>query len=228
MKEIDPSLEAYVEAEIIPRYAHFDRAHSTDHVRSVIDRSLALARRYDVDPDMVYVIAAYHDTGLAFGRERHHIDAGRILAEDAELRRRFDSERIATMREAVEDHRASSGHAPRSIYGRIVAEADRCIDTQTILRRTVQYGLAHCPALTREEHFARCREHLQHKYAEGGYLRLWLPESDNARRLAELREAIRDGERLRRLFDAIFDAETSGSAGGTPDRTEAGEAAEAR
>ena len=131
---------------------------------------------------MVYVIAAYHDTGLAFGRERHHIDAGRILAEDAELRRRFDSERIATMREAVEDHRASSGHAPRSIYGRIVAEADRCIDTQTILRRTVQYGLAHCPALTREEHFARCREHLQRKYAEGGYLRLWLPESDNARR----------------------------------------------
>ena len=156
------------------------------------------------------------------------IDAGRILAEDAELRRRFDSERIATMREAVEDHRASSGHAPRSIYGRIVAEADRCIDTQTILRRTVQYGLAHCPALTREEHFARCREHLQRKYAEGGYLRLWLPESDNARRLAELREAIRDRERLRRLFDAIFDAETSGSAGGTPDRTEAGEAAEAR
>ena len=73
MKEIDPSLEAYVEAEIIPRYAHFDRAHSTDHVRSVIDRSLALARRYDVDPDMVYVIAAYHDTGLAFGREHHHI-----------------------------------------------------------------------------------------------------------------------------------------------------------
>ena len=201
MKEIDPSLEAYVEAEIIPRYAHFDRAHSTDHVRSVIDRSLALARRYDVEPDMVYVIAAYHDTGLAFGRERHHI---------------------------VEDHRASSGHAPRSIYGRIVAEADRCIDTQTILRRTVQYGLAHCPALTREEHFARCREHLQRKYAEGGYLRLWLPESDNARRLAELREAIRDGERLRRLFDAIFDAETSGPAGGTPDRTEAGEAAEAR
>ena len=92
----------------------------------------------------------------------------------------------------------------------------------------MQYGLAHCPALTREEHFARCREHLQRKYAEGGYLRLWLPESDNARRLAELREAIRDGERLRRLFDAIFDTETSGPAGGTPDRTEAGEAAEAR
>ena len=209
MKEIDPSLEAYVEAEIIPRYAHFDRAHSTDHVRSVIDRSLALARRYDVDPDMVYVIAAYHDTGLAFGRERHHIDAGRILAEDAELRRRFDSERIATMREAVEDHRASSGHAPRSIYGRIVAEADRCIDTQTILRRTVQYGLANYPALDREGHYARCLDHLQKKYAEGGYLRLWIAESDNALRLEELRTIIRDPQQLRKLFDETFDAETA-------------------
>ena len=209
MKEIDPSLEAYVEAEIIPRYAHFDRAHSTDHVRSVIDRSLALARRYDVDPDMVYVIAAYHDTGLAFGRERHHIDAGRILAEDAELRRRFDSERIATMREAVEDHRASSGHAPRSIYGRIVAEADRCIDPATVLRRTVQYGLSHCPALDREGHFERCLAHLRKKYAEGGYLRLWIPESDNARKQEELRALIRDEARLRAAFDAVFDQETA-------------------
>lgn len=209
MKEIDPSLEAYVEAEIIPRYAHFDRAHSTDHVRSVIDRSLALARRYDVDPDMVYVIAAYHDTGLAFGRERHHIDAGRILAEDAELRRRFTEEQIGIMREAVEDHRASSDHPPRTIYGRIVAEADRVIDPATIVRRTVQYGLANYPALDREGHYARCLAHLQKKYAEGGYLRLWIAESDNARRLEELRAIIRDPQRLRRLFDETFDAETA-------------------
>lgn len=209
MKEIDPSLAAYVEAEIIPRYAHFDRAHSTDHVRSVIDRSLALARRYDVDPDMVYVIAAYHDTGLAFGRERHHIDAGRILAEDAELRRRFTEEQIGIMREAVEDHRASSDHPPRTIYGRIVAEADRVIDPATIVRRTVQYGLANYPALDREGHYARCLAHLQKKYAEGGYLRLWIAESDNARRLEELRAIIRDPQRLRRLFDETFDAETA-------------------
>ena len=110
MKEIDPSLEAYVEAEIIPRYAHFDRAHSTDHVRSVIDRSLALARRYDVDPDMVYVIAAYHDTGLAFGRERHHIDAGRILAEDAELRRRFRPGTLAGERITHRHHGPQKHH----------------------------------------------------------------------------------------------------------------------
>ena len=206
---MNKELERYIEQEIIPRYEHFDRAHGTDHVRTVIAQSLALAAHYDVDTDMVYTVAAYHDTGLVNGRERHHIDAGRILAEDAELRRRFTEEQIGVMREAVEDHRASSDHAPRTIYGRIVAEADRVIDPATIIRRTVQYGLANYPALDREGHYARCLDHLQKKYAEGGYLRLWIAESDNARRLEELRAIIRDPQRLRKLFDETFDAEAA-------------------
>lgn len=208
MQRIPEELTAYIEAEIIPRYRGFDRAHGEDHVRTVIARSLELAERYDADPTMVYTIAAYHDTGLAYGRERHHIDAGRILAEDDALRRWFPPESIALMRDAVEDHRASSDHAPRTIYGRIVAEADRVIDPATILRRTVQYGLANCPSLGREAQYARCLDHLLHKYAEGGYLRLWIAESENARRLEELRALLRDRQRLRRAFDAVYDEES--------------------
>ena len=205
--EIRRELRDYIEQQIIPRYRTFDRAHNLDHVRAVIDRSLTLAADCEVNAEMVYTIAAYHDTGLAEGREEHHLAGGRILAADPALRRWFSGEEIATMREAVEDHRASSDHEPRSIYGRIVAEADRCIDPPTIIRRTVQYGLAHYPALTREEHYARCLDHLRHKYDEGGYLKLWIPESDNARRLEELRAMIRDTATLRRLFDTLFDEE---------------------
>ena len=206
---MNPGLKRYIEREIIPRYEHFDRAHDVGHVRTVIARSLELAARYEVDADMVYAIAAYHDTGLVNGRENHHLDAGRILAADHELRRWFSEEQVEVMRQAVEDHRASADHAPRSIYGRIVAEADRVIDPATIIRRTVQYGLDHCPELDREGHFARCLEHLHNKYAEGGYLKLWIPESENARRLEALREVIRDPERIRRAFDEAFDAETA-------------------
>ena len=209
---MNPELKEYIEREILPRYEHFDAAHRTDHVRTVISQSLALAARCNVDPEMVYTIAAYHDTGLAYGRERHHLDAGRILAGDATLRRWFTEEQIATMREAVEDHRASSNRAPRTIYGRIVAEADRVIEPGTIVRRTVQYGLANYPTLNREGHYARCREHLQKKYGEGGYLRLWIPESDNALRLGELRAILRDEAALRALFDRIFDRETAETA----------------
>lgn len=206
---MDNKLKQYIEQQILPRYAAFDRAHRTDHVQTVIDRSLALAESYQLDKQMVYTIAAYHDTGLVNGREHHHIDSGKILAADTHLRRHFSAEQIDLMREAVEDHRASSDHEPRTIYGRIVAEADRLIDTKTIIRRTVQYSLAHYPTLDREGHFDRCCEHMQRKYAEGGYLKLWIPESDNAQRLAQLRAIIGDREAFRGRFDAIFDHETA-------------------
>lgn len=210
---MNPGLKRYIEREIIPRYEHFDRAHDVGHVRTVIARSLELAARYEVDADMVYAIAAYHDTGLVNGRENHHLDAGRILAADHELRRWFSEEQVEVMRQAVEDHRASSKNAPRSIYGRIVAEADRVIDPATIIRRTVQYGLDHCPGLDREGHFVRCLEHLREKYAEGGYLKLWIPESENARRLEALREVIRNPELIRKAFDEAYDAESGDGTG---------------
>lgn len=203
-----PELRHHIETAVLPRYEAFDAAHRTDHARTVIARSLELAARYDVDIRMVYVIAAYHDLGLVEGREHHHIRSGELLAADPVLRRWFSEEQIAVMRDAVEDHRASSDREPRTIYGRIVAEADRCIDPATVLRRTVQYGLEHYPALDREGHYARCVEHLQEKYAEGGYLRLWIPHSDNARRLEELRDLIRRRpDELRRRFETIYDAE---------------------
>ena len=199
------TLRQYIETEIIPRYDSFDAAHRRDHVEYVIAQSLKLAEHYDVDRDMVYVIAAYHDTGLAVDRKTHHLESGRIIRSDQSLRQWFDEDRIETMAQAVEDHRASSDHEPRSIYGKIVAEADRQIDPETIIRRTVQYGLSHYPGLDREGHWNRMLEHLNEKYAEGGYLRLWIPESDNAGKLKELHEIIKDRDYLESLFDRFYE-----------------------
>ena len=201
------TLYDYIEEYIIPRYKAFDKAHNLDHVAHVIERSLKLASHYDVNTDMVYTIAAYHDVGLCEGRERHHIVSGEMLSNDVMLSQWFTPQEIATMREAVEDHRASNGHEPRSLYGCIVAEADRLIDPDTTLRRTVQYGLKHLDTSNREQHYERFCHHLQEKYAEGGYMRLWLPHGDNAVRLQELRNIIADKDMLRHLFDKIFDEE---------------------
>lgn len=199
------SLVRYVEQHILPRYAAFDPAHRIDHARHVIDESLKLAEHYPVDAAMVYAIAAYHDIGLCEGREQHHLASGRLLAADERLREWFIPEQQLVMREAVEDHRASNRHTPRSLYGMIVAEADRVIDPHVTLRRTVQYGLDHYPELDREGQYARFRAHLTDKYAEGGYLHLWIPESDNAARLAELRTLIADETRLRQAFDELYE-----------------------
>ena len=127
---------------------------------------------------MVYAIAAYHDTGICEGRETHHLVSGRIIREDERLHDWFDEQQIETMAQAAEDHRASSTHEPRSIYGKIVAEADRLIVPETVIKRTIQYGLDHYPDYDKEGQYQRFKEHMTEKYSDRGYLRLWLPESD--------------------------------------------------
>ena len=209
---LNPTLKAYVETEILPRYTHFDKAHQLDHITTVIRQSEALAdmlaqKGIEVDRDMVYTIAAYHDLGIVNGRENHHTDSGKILMADPELKKYFTEEQLLTMKEAVEDHRASSKNEPRSLYGRIVAEADRQIDPRTIVVRTVQYGLEHYPELDKAGHFARAEAHLHEKYGEGGYLRLWFPESENARKLAELRRLLADRPALHKLLEDIWNQE---------------------
>lgn len=218
MNVIPSDLVAYIEQEILPRYADFDAAHQMDHARQVIEQSLHLAEAVNasdsyveadgtktiVSVPMVYAIAAYHDTGLCEGREHHHEVSARIIRDDATLLRWFSPSDILTMADAAEDHRASSKHAPRTIYGRIVAEADRLIDPETVIRRTIQFGLAHYPTLPVEAHYARTLEHLQEKYGDGGYLQLWIPESPNAERLEALRVIIRDPERLKPVFQRMW------------------------
>ena len=204
--DINPDLIEYVEQRIIPRYAAFDSAHHEDHARAVIERALELSAHYDVDINIVYAAAACHDLGLAVDRKTHHLESGRIIRSDATLAGILGPEGLETAACAAEDHRASSETAPRSIYGRIVAEADRLIEPLTIIRRTVQYGLDHYPDLDKEGHWQRTLEHLKEKYGDGGYLKLWIPQSSNAARLEELRKIIRDEERLKRVFENIWDS----------------------
>ena len=201
---IDTHLVRYINQEILPLYEHFDAAHQHNHAEEVIERSLALAEHYEVDVNMVYAIAAYHDTGLCEGRDTHHLVSGRIIREDKKLRDWFNEDQIETMAQAAEDHRASSGHEPRSIYGKIVAEADRLISPEKVIRRTIQFGLDHNPELDKEGQFQRFKAHLLEKYSDKGYLRLWIPESDNAVRLEELRKIIRDEAAMKEAFERAY------------------------
>ncbi len=202
--EVPSDLKQYIEEAILPRYDHFDPAHRRDHARRAIARSMAMK-----PSAITYVAAAMHDLGLAEGREEHHLASGRIIRADRELRRWFSEEEVELIAQAAEDHRASAARPPRSLLGCIVAEADRDIEPETIVRRTVEYGLGHYPTLDREGHWQRTLDHLHEKYAEGGYIKLWLPDSSNAAPLVDLRALIRDEARLRTLFDTLFDTLTN-------------------
>ena len=208
-----PSLDLveFIETQILPKYAEFDRAHNMEHVTRVIRSSLDLVRVTGADINMVYTIAAYHDLGMVGHRADHHIRGGKILERDARLKKWFSPEQIKIMKEAVEDHRASASRAPRSIYGKIVAEADRDIEPQVVIRRTIQFGFGHYPELDKEGHWKRFLEHMHNKYSKDGYLKLWIPGSPNAKKLNELQNLIEQPAELRKAFDQIFAEESANS-----------------
>ena len=183
---VNLDLMEFVERNILPRYNNFDKAHNLNHANLVIKNSLALALSTGADINMAYAIAAYHDLGLEGPRAIHHISSGKILMADRRLRRWFSEEQIKIMKEAVEDHRASASHAPRSIYGKIVAEADRDLEP---------------------EHWERFLQHMDQKYSSHGYIRLWMTNSPNEKKLKEIRDALNNKDALRNTFERIFNEE---------------------
>ncbi len=203
-KHVNLEIMNFVEREILPRYNAFGHSHGMCHAQRVIKNSLELVASTGADTDMVYVIAAYHDLGMAGPRAVHHITGGKILASDARLRRWFSAEQIRIMKEAVEDHRASASHAPRSIYGMIVAEADRDLEPAVVFERAIEFGLENYPMLDTGEQWRRFDSHMEEKYGPNGYIKLWIPNSPNERRIKALREIIGDKPRLRQVFDGIY------------------------
>ena len=203
-QQVSLEIMEFVERQILPRYNAFGESHGLRHVTRVIKNSLRLADVTGADIDMVYVIAAYHDLGMEGPRAIHHLTSGKILMADARLKKWFNADQLKAMKEAVEDHRASSSRQPRSIYGKIVAEADRDIDVHEIFLRAIQYGKENDPDKTVEEHWERFAQHMDEKYSNNGYIKLWIPNSPNEKALKELRNIIEDKKLLRKAFDDIW------------------------
>lgn len=149
-QQVNLEIMQFVETQILPKYTEFGESHGLRHVTRVIKNALKLVPVTGADIDMVYIVAAYHDLGMSGPRAIHHLTSGKILQADARLKRWFTPEQIKIMKEAVEDHRASSSRQPRSIYGKIVAEADRDIHIHEIFLRAIEYGKENYPGKERK------------------------------------------------------------------------------
>ena len=206
-QQVNLDIMSFVEQQILPRYNAFGRSHGLGHVQRGIKSSLQLASMIGADLNMSYVIAAYHDLGMEGPRAIHHITSGKILLADVRLRKWFSAEQIKIMKEAVEDHRASASREPRSIYGKIVAEADRDLEPEVVFTRAILFGIEHNPELNKEGQWARFNHHMEEKYSTNGYMRLWIPGSPNEKKLREVRETIANKKQLREVFDKIYEKE---------------------
>lgn len=207
MQQVSLEIMEFIERNILPKYNDFGKSHGLQHVMRVIDNSIQLANQTGADVNIAYVVAAYHDLGMSGPRAIHHITSGKILSSDNRLKKWFSDDQLKIMKEAVEDHRASSSHAPRSLYGKIVAEADRDLDPETVFTRAVEFGLENEPTKNKEEQWTRFQKHMNEKYSFNGYIHLWIPGSPNANNLKTIQNIISDDELLRTEFERIYDKE---------------------
>ncbi len=202
---VTPTLKHYLTEHILPLYRQFDKAHGTAHVAEVIEKSLSLATQYPMNLDMIYTVAAFHDIGLLDGREDHHLSSAKALLCDRFVVDFFSAEQLTVMAEAIEDHRASSPHEPRSIYGKIVSAADRTINCDQVILRTIQYSLSHAPTLSDDKRFYEVCQHLEEKYGVNGYIKFWLEVDQNLRELTRLQTLLENKETFRHYYNRLLE-----------------------
>lgn len=172
LKLINPNLKQYIQYLIEYHYNLNDKGHGVEHAEYVINRSMNFASQIEnINYEMVYVIAAYHDMAHHIDAKKHEIISAKMLREDKNLKDFFTDEQIKIMSEAVEDHRSSMETEPRSIYGKIVSSADRNTRVEVTLKRCYSYNRRHFPELKEEDVIEECRKFLLKKFGVNGYAR---------------------------------------------------------
>ena len=167
---INPELEKYIKTQILPKYNENDNGHGIDHIIYVINRSLKFAQEIpNINYDMVYTIAAYHDIGHSIDAKNHEKVSSELLVKDEGLKKFFTDEEILIMADAVYDHRASLEYEPRNIYGKIVSSADRNTLVEVSFRRTYEYSKKHFGNVTLKQIIDESYDHLLNKFSKKGY-----------------------------------------------------------
>lgn len=200
---INEELKKYIEQNIFPENDKNEAGHNMLHINYVIRRSLKFAKSIEnINENMVYVIAAYHDVGHHIDAKKHEIESAKILENDSNLKKFFSDEEIKIMKEAVEDHRASKKEEPRSIYGKIVSSADRNTEMTHPLTSTYSYCLEHSQGKTLEEIIEISRQHIISKYCDGGYAvkKMYFKDEEFENHLKEIQILCKNKELFRKKY----------------------------
>lgn len=189
--DVSKKLKEYIENNIFPEYEKNDQGHNLEHIKYVINRSIKFADTVpDINYNIVYTVAAYHDIGHHIDSKKHELISAEIMYDDDKLKEFFkDKERII-IKEAIEDHRASSNHEPRSIYGKIVSTADRNNTVEACLRRSYSYNKKLHPEYDDEKIFEDCHYHLNDKFGENGYAKFYFKDEEYEKFLTDIRNIL--------------------------------------
>lgn len=196
--KVNSELKKYIEDNVFPEYNKNEVGHNINHIKDVINRSFELVKenKLDVNLDMVYVIASYHDIGHHIDTANHEKVSADIMSKDKNLNKFFNESELKIIKEAIEDHRSTAKTDPRSIYGKIVSSADRNNTVNACLLRTYTYGKKLDPNATDEELFNRAYRVMNEKFGINGYAKYYFKDSKYENFLKEIRELLEDKEKF--------------------------------
>ena len=167
-------LKEYIEKEIFPMYQKNEEGHQLSHIEYVLRRSFFFARQLsDVNLDMVYTIGSFHDVAHHIDKDHHEILSAQMFYQNEKMKDFFTEKERQTMKEAIEDHRASLEYIPRSIYGKIISTADRTTNLDMCLKRTHAYTLKHFPNYSLKEQIERAYRYVLEKYGKMVYAKIY-------------------------------------------------------
>ena len=194
---VNKELKDYIENNIFPEYEKNDKGHNLQHINYVINRSIKFADTVpDLNYNIVYTVAAYHDIGHHIDPKKHELISAEIMYTDDKLKEFFNDEERIIIKEAIEDHRASSNHEPRSIYGKIVSTADRNNTVEACLRRSYCYNKKLHPEYNDEQIFEDCHYHLDDKFGENGYAKFYFKDEEYEKFLTDIRDILANKDRF--------------------------------
>lgn len=176
---INKDLKHYIENKILPQYEENDNGHSLEHIDYVMKRCIKFAEQFkNIDFNMLYTIATFHDIAHHIDKKNHEKLSAEFFYYDEKMKEFFSEGERILIKEAIEDHRASSTYEPRSDYGKIISSADRSTDIDDFLRRTHAYTLKHFPNCTKQEMIERAYEHTEQKYGKSGYAKHYVKDEE--------------------------------------------------
>lgn len=198
--KINGDLKKYIEKSVLPLYDTNIAGHGREHIEFVIERSFELAREFDLDVDlnMVYVIAVFHDIGYKEDPDNHEEVSSRIFKEDEVMPKYFTAEQIDIMADAIVDHRASLEYEARSVYGKLVSSADREISVHNVLKRSIlfQADKHKDENLSLEQVIDYSYKKLSSKYGKGGYAKMYYPDEKYKNYLSTMQDILSDKEKF--------------------------------
>lgn len=198
---MNDNLIEYIQLNIFPEYSKNESGHGIEHIKYVIDRCMQFAEQFDnIDLDMLYTIAAFHDIGHHIDKKNHEILSAKIFYDNDNMKQFFTKEERIIIKEGIEDHRASSNSIPRSNYGKIISSADRSTDVNEFLKRTHSYTLKHEPELNKDEIIERAYKHTKEKYGKSGYAKNYVIDEEYNNFKNKINELLNDKEKFKQHY----------------------------